>query len=217
MPQGFGMNNKIWLFDLDNTLHDADAEVFPRLHVEMTRYIMSELDMAEEAATLLRQHYWRIYGATLKGLIRHHRVHPHHFLQTTHQLDDLHLLVRKLKMLRHTLQQLPGRKVVFTNAPMTYAKRVLKLLAIDDVFDQVFSVESSGFHPKPALRGFQHLLQTLNVRPGRCILVEDTLSALMTAKRLGMKTIWVSPKPQRPSYVDIRISSVLELRQQGLA
>ncbi|WP_369384829.1 hypothetical protein [Methylobacillus glycogenes] len=61
------MNNKIWLFDLDNTLHDADAEVFPRLHVEMTRYIMSELDMAEEAATLLRQHYWRIYGATLKG------------------------------------------------------------------------------------------------------------------------------------------------------
>ncbi|WP_369384828.1 HAD-IA family hydrolase [Methylobacillus glycogenes] len=120
-------------------------------------------------------------------------------------------------MLRHTLQQLPGRKVVFTNAPMTYAKRVLKLLAIDDVFDQVFSVESSGFHPKPALRGFQHLLQTLNVRPGRCILVEDTLSALMTAKRLGMKTIWVSPKPKRPSYVDIRISSVLELRQQGLA
>ncbi|MDR5172357.1 pyrimidine 5'-nucleotidase [Methylobacillus flagellatus] len=205
------MSHKVWIFDLDNTLHDADAEIFPHLHIEMTRYIMNELSLEEEAACLLRQHYWRIYGATLKGLMRHHRVHPHHFLQTTHQLDDLPKMVRSVKRLRHTLQQLSGRKVVFTNAPMSYAERVLKLLAIDDLFDQVFSVESCGFHPKPAMRGFQHLLQALKVSAGSCILLEDSLPALMTAKRLGMKTIHVSARPRRASYVDARISSVLEL------
>ena len=205
------MSRKVWIFDLDNTLHDADADIFPHLHIAMTRYIMSELKLEEEAACLLRQHYWRIYGATLKGLMRHHRVHPQHFLQTTHQLDDLHNMVRTVKRLRHTLQQLSGRKVVFTNAPMSYAKRVLKLLAIDDLFDTVFSVESSRFHPKPALRGFQHLLQALKASPGDCILLEDSLPALMTAKRLGMKTIHVSPRPRRPSYVDVRIASVLDL------
>lgn len=205
------MSHKVWIFDLDNTLHDADAEIFPHLHIEMTRYIMRELKLEEQAACLLRQHYWHTYGATLKGLMRHHRVPPHHFLHHTHQLDDLPRMVRTVKRLRHTLQQISGRKVVFTNAPMSYAKRVLKLLTIEDVFDQVFSVESSGFHPKPAMRGFQHLLQTLNVQAGNCILLEDSLPALMTAKRMGMKTIHVSSRPRRPAYVDARISSVLEL------
>ncbi|MCB5188569.1 pyrimidine 5'-nucleotidase [Methylobacillus caricis] len=205
------MRDQVWIFDLDNTLHDADAEIFPHLHIEMTRYIMNELALEESAACQLRQHYWHTYGATLKGLMRHHQISPRHFLQQTHQLDQLPAMVKTVKRLRHMLQQLSGRKVVFTNGPMSYAKRVLKLLAIDDLYEQVFSVESSGFHPKPAMRGFQHLLGALKVKPGSCILLEDSLPALMTAKRLGMKTIHVSSRLHKPSYVDARISSILDL------
>ncbi|MCB5186219.1 pyrimidine 5'-nucleotidase [Methylobacillus gramineus] len=205
------MSANVWIFDLDNTLHNADAAIFPHLHVEMTRYIMTELALEEHAACALREHYWHTYGATLKGLMRHHRISPRHFLQQTHQLEQLPAMVITTKRLRHTLQQLSGRKVVFTNGPMSYAKRVLKLLAIDDLFEQVFSVESSGFHPKPAMRGFQHLLGALKVNTGNCILLEDSLPALMTAKRLGMKTIHVSKRLHKPSYVDARISTILDL------
>jgi putative hydrolase of the HAD superfamily len=42
-------------------------------------------------------------------------------------------------------------------------------------------------------------------------MLEDNLPALMTAKRLGMRTIWVSKKLHKPSYVDYRLSSVLAL------
>ena len=100
---------------------------------------------------------------------------------------------------------------MFTNAPKEYALRVLNLMGIEDCFELVFSVESTKFHAKPSLRGFQMLLKTLKAKPSDCIMLEDNLPALMTAKRLGMQTIWVTKKLQKPNFVDFRINSVLAL------
>lgn len=179
----------------------------------MTQYIMDTLSLDEPAAFKLRQHYWRIYGATLKGLMRHHGTDPYHFLCTTHELMDLPKMVIHTKRLRHCLERLPGRKIVFTNAPMTYARRVLDLLGIDDMFETVFSVESTRFHPKPAIRGFRRLLSSIRARAADCVMLEDNLPALMTAKRMGMKTVYVTRTFNKPNYVDARISSVLKLNR----
>ena len=205
------MTKKIWIFDLDDTLHNASAHIFPVMNRSMTQYIMDALNLDEPAAHTLRQHYWRVYGATLKGLMRHHGVDAYHFLQETHRLMDLPNMVIQIKRLKHLLNSLPGRKCVFTNAPREYAIRVLQLMGIDGCFDLVFSVESTKFHAKPSVRGFQLLLKTLKANPKDCIMLEDNLPALMTAKRLGMRTIWVSNKLHKPNFVDYRLSSVLAL------
>lgn len=203
--------NKIWIFDLDDTLHNASALIFPVMNRAMTQYIMEELNLNELDAHELRQHYWKIYGATLKGLMRHHGVNAQHFLKTTHAFIDLPNMVIQVKQLRHLLQNLQGRKCVFTNAPREYALRVLQLMDIADCFELVFSVESTKFHAKPSMRGFQTLLKTLKAHPKNCIMLEDNLPALMTAKRLGMKTIWVTKSLKKPVFVDYRINSVLAL------
>lgn len=205
------MSDKVWIFDLDDTLHNASAHIFPHLNRAMTRYMMEHLEMDEPAAHALRQHYWNVYGATLKGLTRHHGVDPHHFLQNTHQFAELPAMVVAAKNLRYSLQRLRGRKVVFTNAPIAYASRVLDLIGIQDIFETVFSIESTRFHPKPSLRGFSGLLKLLGVNGGNCIMVEDSLPALRTAKRLGMKTVYVTKTLNKPNYVDARINSVLAL------
>ena len=205
------MTKKIWIFDLDDTLHNASAHIFPVMNRSMTQYIMDALNLDEPAAHTLRQHYWRVYGATLKGLMRHHGVDAYHFLQETHRLMDLPNMVIQIKRLKHLLNSLPGRKCVFTNAPREYAIRVLQLMGIDGCFELVFSVESTKFHAKPSVRGFQLLLKTLKANPKDCIMLEDNLPALMTAKRLGMRTIWVSNKLHKPNFVDYRLSSVLAL------
>lgn len=205
------MKKKIWIFDLDDTLHNASAHIFPVMNRAMTQYIMDSLDLEESAAHSLRQHYWRIYGATLKGLMRHHGTNPHHFLHETHLLAELPDMVLQVKRLRHMLQNLSGRKVIFTNAPRNYALRVLNLLGIEDCFEQIFSVESTQFHAKPSVRGFQMLLKSIRAKAHDCIMLEDNLAALMTAKRLGMKTIWISQKLQKPNFVDYRLTSVLAL------
>lgn len=205
------MNTKIWIFDLDDTLHNASAHIFPVMNRAMTQYIMAELNIDEPAAHQLRQHYWRIYGATLKGLMRHHGVDAYHFLQETHAFMDLPNMVLQVKRLRHMLKQLKGRKCVFTNAPRAYATRVLEIMRIEDCFELIFSVESTQFHAKPSMRGFQMLLNTLNVNASDCVMLEDNLPALMTAKRLGMQTIWVTRQLKKPNFVDFRINSVLAL------
>ncbi len=202
---------KVWVFDLDDTLHNASAHIFPVMNQAMTNYIMDTLAMDEATAHDLRRHYWRVYGATLKGLMRHHQTDPQHFLKVTHQFDDLAERVIAVKRLRHLIKSLAGRKVVFTNAPRDYALRVLNLLGIADCFELVFSVESTKFHAKPSVRGFQLLLASLRVKASDCVLLEDNAAALMTAKRLGMKTVLLSKKYHKPSFVDYRINQVLAL------
>ena len=120
-------------------------------------------------------------------------------------------MVQKAQGLRNALRRLPGRKIVFTNAPMAYAEQVLKLLKVRNQFEGVFSIESTRFQPKPSTAGFMRLLRYFNLNARRCAMVEDSLPALQTAKKLGMKTIYVHPKAKKPSFVDARIRSVLAL------
>jgi putative hydrolase of the HAD superfamily len=201
----------LWVFDLDNTLHDATPHIFPHINRAMTRYLMEHLALDEAGANALRQHYWQRYGATLLGLVRHHGTDWRHFLWHTHQFPELKSMLVWERGLRHMLQHLPGRKVVFSNAPAHYSRAVLRLLGILDLFASVYSVEHTRLRPKPAAFGFRRILREERVAPGRAIMVEDSLANLRTARRLGMKTVWVSRARKSPPFVDVRVRSVLQL------
>ena len=75
----------VWLFDLDNTLHDATGAAFGEMHLAIGDYIVRQLGVTPEEADALRQRYWRRYGATLLGLVRHHGIRAAHFLEETHR------------------------------------------------------------------------------------------------------------------------------------
>lgn len=200
-----------WIFDLDNTLHDARPHIFPHINRAMTAYIATRLCISEAEAQVMRVHYWHRYGATLKGLVRHHAINPHEFLWHTHQFPDLQRMLVADTGLRQMLRRLPGRKIVFTNSPLQYANSVLKLLGIARAFDAVYSIESVRFKPKPDPAGFRLLLRAERLRPSETILVEDTLSNLRTARSLGMRTVWISRESRRPAFVDARMGSVIAL------
>ncbi len=205
------MSERVWIFDLDNTLHNATPHIFPHINRSMTAYLQEHLQLNEETANEMRMDYWQRYGATLSGLIKHHGTDPDHFLWHTHQFPDLKNMVLCEPRLRRAIEQLPGKKVVFSNAPQHYAEAVLKLLRIDDLFDDVFAIEHAHYRPKPQRQGFVRLLRKHHLQPSRCVMVEDSAENLQTAKRMGMKTIWVSKQPIAPSYVDIKIRNVMEL------
>lgn len=203
-----------WLFDLDNTLHDASAHIFPHIGRAMHEYMRRHLQLDEAAAITLRQHYWRRYGATLLGLMRHHAVDPHHFLSQTHQFPDLAAMLVANRGLPSMLRRLPGRKLIVSNAPLHYTRAILSLAGIASCFDAVYSIERLHFQPKPATAGFLRVLRAEGLDPRRCIMVEDTLPNLRTAKRLGMTSVWVDTGLRKPPYVDIRIGSVMALPQR---
>ena len=47
----------VWLFDLDNTLHDASHAAFGATNRAMTEYMVEHLGLDFDAASALRQHY----------------------------------------------------------------------------------------------------------------------------------------------------------------
>ena len=201
----------VWVFDLDNTLHNATPHIFPHINRSMTAYLQQHLELDVQAASELRVHYWHHYGATLSGMMKHHGTDPAHFLWHTHQFPELPNMVLRDPRLRHALLKLPGKKLVFTNAPQHYARAVLELLRVDDLFGDVFAIEHTRYQPKPQLAGFMRLLRKHRLSPARCVMVEDSAENLQAAKRLGMRTVWVDATPRSPAYVDVKIRSVMEL------
>ena len=204
-------HRRVWLFDLDNTLHDADPHIFPHINRAMTAYVARQAGLDEAAASALRETYWRRYGATLLGLMRHHGTDPRHFLRHTHCFEDLPAMVVYQRALRRMLRRLPGRKIVFSNAPRHYAEAVLGIMGVRQAFDGLCSIEGMRFRPKPGIHGFLRLLDDHGLAARDCVLIEDSAENLKTARRLGMRTVWISRQARRPAWVDLRLKSVLEL------
>jgi len=208
------MKNPVWLFDLDNTLHDATPHIFPHINRAMRQYIERHLGVDKDEANRIRQDYWQRYGATLLGLMRHHGTDPRHFLWETHQFANLERMVVFERPLLHALRRLPGRKIIFSNGPRHYAEAILDITGLRHCFDALYSVENVRFQPKPMIAGFRKLLRSEGLDPRRCIMVEDSLANLVSAKRLGMKTVWVSTGLRQSPFVDVKISSVMQLPQR---
>ena len=222
----------VWLLDLDNTLHDALRAIMPRIDVAMTEFVMRRTGLARAEASALRLAYWRRYGATLLGMVRHHGVDPHEFLRDTHPFPDLHALVRRDPRLAHLLRRLPGRKIVVTNAPGAYAAGVLAALGVAPLVDGVVPIERMRFAgrllPKPSRPMMHKLLARLRLPASRCVLVEDTVENLRAARRCGVRTVWVSgiawrsrPAWQRPRRgqrgIDVHVRTVVQLARTPLA
>jgi len=218
-------SRRVWLFDLDDTLHDAHNATMGELRVAMAQYIEEHLQMSHQEAQALRSRYWQRYGATLLGLVRHHGVKPAHFLHQTHQLPGLEQRVRGHRPDIAALARLPGRKFILTNAPAAYAARVMGTLGIGSCFDGVLSIEDmhmfGHLRPKPDARMLRRVAARLKVPPHRCTLVEDTLEHQKAARSIGMHTVWMQRwlpavaagrrRPLRPAYVDRRAFRLRDL------
>lgn len=185
---------------------------------------------SEEAVNAARLGYWKRYGATLLGLIRHHQVDADAFLRETHDLATLQQMIRAERGLARTLRRLPGRKILLTNGPTRYSTDVMRHLGLQRHFAHHVAIEDMRVHgqlrPKPSKLMLRRLLRRHGVNARRCILVEDTLANLKAARQLGMRTAWVTQYLRAsdpigrakvptllkcPAYVDVKVKSVRQL------
>lgn len=224
----------VWLFDLDNTLHNATHASLREINQRMSEYIVRELGLAPADADALRTRYWRRYGATLLGLVRHHGVDAGHFLHDTHRLPGLEGRVHGHPHDLAALKHLRGRRFIVTNAPRAYTERVLGALGIGHWFDGVVAIEDMAMfgelRPKPDARMLRRLAARLKVPPHCCVLVEDTLEHQKAARSIGMRTVWMqrwvraampgrawaAHLARRPVYVDHRVGSLKAVRRRAM-
>lgn len=103
-------------------------------------YFEKHLSLPREEAVRLHKEYYQNYGLAIEGLVRHHQIDP---LEYNSKVDDalpLEGVIKPRPELKKLLQDINRSKLklwLFTNAYVTHAKRVVKLLEVEEMFDGV--------------------------------------------------------------------------------
>lgn len=213
---------RVWLFDLDNTLHDCSVAIFKAIDQNMTEAVIEALGVDLGEAHRLRVMYWKRYGATVIGMSRHHGIDTRSFLERSHRFDPAPLVHCEAGLARK-LRGLKGRKILLTNAPLAYARGVLGTLGILQQFESLWTIDhmtlQGRIRPKPTMALMKQVLARVGQPPSNVVLVEDTLRNLKSARALGMKTVHIfhpgTPfsglHAGRSPYVDLRVNSIGQL------
>jgi putative hydrolase of the HAD superfamily len=182
---------KYLIFDLDETLYPRTAGLMQEIGVRINRYLIENLHLPQDQANDLRQRFYNQYGTALRGLVvERPDVDPEDYLQFVHDIR-LADYVRPAPALAQMLRALPLIKVIFTNATVEHAQRVLDILGIADQFADIVDVRRVEYISKPNAGAYQRLLNILHATGDECILVEDSARNLLPGKALGMTTILV--------------------------
>lgn len=180
-----------WVFDLDNTLYPPRYRLFDQIEVKMTQWVMDALGVDRAEADRLRQHYWDTHGTTLAGLMREHGIDPGPYLTAVHDIDFSDLPADPALAAR--LADLPGRRIVYTNACEPYALKVLEARGLSGLFDAIYGVEHAGFHPKPDRAAFERVFAADGLNPATAAMFEDDPRNLRVPHEMGMRTVHVAP------------------------
>lgn len=209
-----------WIFDLDNSLYPASANLFELIDIRMGQYIQRLLACEPEEARRVQKRHFHEHGTTLAGLMATHGVDPHDFLSFVHDIDLARISADPA--LVEAIDRLPGRKFVFTNGDAAYASRVLDKLGLANLWDGLHDIHAMEYVPKPNPAAYAAMCQRWQVDPARALFVEDLARNLEPAKALGMTTVWVDNGSEQvgtnglPAYVDYRTNDVGEWLTQML-
>ena len=205
-------NIKNIIFDCDGVLYkDLDA-VFGQVSKRMSEYISRKLNVDLKKAKELQRNYFHQYNTSLNGLMIHHKIDPHEFLEYVH---DINLdFLKKDTVLREELLKLDAKKFVYTNGSRDHVNNITKHLGIDDLLDGVFDIVDGQFIPKPQIEPFKILIKKFDINPEETVFIEDIAKNLSVKKELNLKTVWLinneywGKQDSDKNYIDVRIENL---------
>lgn len=203
-----------WIFDLDNSLYPASANLFSLIDIRMGEYIERLLACDSAEARRVQKRHFLEHGTTLAGLMATHDVDPRDFLDYVHDIDLARISADPA--LVAAVDRLPGRKFVFTNGDEAYARRVLDKLGLANLWDGLHDIHAMNYVPKPHPAAYEALCARQAIDPARALFVEDMARNLKPAKALGMTTVWIDNGSESggheadPAFIDYRIADIGE-------
>ena len=204
---------KCALFDLDNTLYPQSCGLMDEIGRRMNLYMTKHLGIPAEKAMEIRNSLLVSHGTTLNGLRRRCDVDPDDFLAFVHNIP-LEKFISRDETLDKMLSALPLRKIIFTNADASHARRVLSRLGVIRHFETIIDIHFTEFCNKPDPRAYIVALEFAGLRPEECVLLEDYPPNIKTAKAMGMTTVLVGDgggHKDDAAIADYNINSVIEL------
>ena len=159
--------------DLDEALYHRTSGLREAVSIRIQSYIEDKLSIASEQASQLRSQYLDQFGTTLNGLMYNHQIDPMEYLSYVHDVPVENLIPPDPE-LQIMLTSIAIPRVIFTNAHLDYAMRVLKQLGIADLISQIIDILALDFLNKPNPEAYDRgLALTGNPAAETCLLVDD--------------------------------------------
>jgi pyrimidine 5'-nucleotidase len=182
-------------FDLDDTLYPPSSGLWPTLKGRINRYMIERLGIPEQDVPRLREQYFRRYGTTLRGLQANHPVDMEDYLAYVHDVR-LADYIHPDPVQQAVLAALPTRNLIFTNADLNHARRVLKVLEIEQYFAGVVDVNVMDPYCKPSPEAFGAALRAAGeTDPARCVLIDDLPHTTRAAREFGFYALLYGTPP----------------------
>jgi len=201
-----------WIFDLDNSLYPASANLFELIDIRMGEFIQQLLGCGPQEARQVQKSHFHEHGTTLAGLMIANGVDPRTFLNFVHDIDLARISSDPGTV--RAIGRLPGRKLVFTNGDADYAGRVLDRLGLTGLFDGIHDIHAMNYVPKPNPAAYAAMCALHGIEPKTALFVEDMARNLAPAKALGMTTVWIDNGSELgdheadPAFIDYRIADI---------
>jgi len=176
-------------FDLDDTLYPSSTGLWPVIKDRMNLFMLERLGIPENDIPFLREQYFKMYGTTLRGLEERHNVDKEDFLAFVHDLP-LKDYLRPAPIIREVIASLPTRNLIFTNADVPHARRVLTALQLDDLFETVVDVNAVAPYCKPMPESFAIAMDLADEPdPRKCVMIDDLPRTTRAALDVGMASL----------------------------
>ncbi len=190
-----------WIFDLDDTLYPPSGEIYSQMARRIRSYIMNALHIDEQTASIVQKDYYKKYGATVHGLMVEHHIPPEDFTNYVHKLDLSS--IKENPVLKNCLTKLKGNKYIFTNGAYHHAERVLDRLNLRECFSGIFSIREANYIPKPAEETYLRMMRSFQIKPEESIMFDDSPVNILTAKKIGLLTVWISSNVTNNQYCSV--------------
>lgn len=204
------MNFEVMFFDLDDTLYPSTSGIWQAIGKRMDLYMTSILGFKSEEVSPLRQNLFQKYGTTLRGLRTEYGIDEKEFLDFVHDIP-LEQFLQPDRGLVETLNLYSDRKVIFTNASQEHARRVISILGLNGIFEQIIDILQLTPDCKPFPDAYSKALSIARIKnPENCVLIDDSPRNLDTASQFGMFTIQVGTHT-RSNSADASVVSLIDL------
>ena len=107
---------------------------------QLDDYFVRHLELPPDDARQLHAKYYKDYGLAISGLVKYHKIDPMAYNREVDDALPLDDLIKPDSRLRRLLADIDKSAVklwLFTNAHITHAQRVVKLLGVDDMFEGI--------------------------------------------------------------------------------
>jgi len=206
---------KAVIFDMDGVLIDSEP-----LHFEVDQMVLRKLNINESKSYLERFvgytncAMWQIIQneysieKTIDELIELQMTTKLHFLEKSDYkaIDGIKELLEEIR-----LNKIPMG--IASSSPRVFIEAVINKIGISQYFDNWISGEEVE-KSKPEPDVFLKISELLGVNPDKCIVIEDSKSGTIAAKKAGMKCIGyknINSGNQDLSIADLIIDRIPEI------